>query len=38
MNVADMDAVTALMESPEGAAAMEYDGVIPETVAILVES
>ncbi len=38
MDVADMDAVTALMQSPKGAEAMEYDGVVPETLVILVEA
>jgi hypothetical protein len=38
MDVADMDALTAAMQTPEAAAAMEYDGVIPESLVILVES
>jgi hypothetical protein len=38
MNVADMDAVMGAMETQEGADAMEYDGVIPETLVILIES
>ena len=38
MNVPDMDAVMAATQSPEGAAAIEHDGVIPETLVILVES
>jgi hypothetical protein len=38
MNVADMDALMGSMQTPEGAAAMEYDGVIPETLVILIES
>jgi hypothetical protein len=38
MNVADMDAVMGAMQTPEGAAAMEFDGVIPETLVILIES
>jgi hypothetical protein len=38
MDVADMDALTAAMSSPEAAAAMEYDGVLPETLVILVEA
>ena len=37
MDVADMDALTAAMSSPEAAAAMEYDGVLPETLVILFE-
>lgn len=38
MDVADMDAFQAVMESEAGAAAMEYDGVRPETVVVFVES
>jgi len=38
MNVADMDAVMGAMETQEGADAMEYDGVIPETLVVLIES
>jgi hypothetical protein len=38
MDVADMDAVTAAMETEAAAEAMEYDGVLPETLVILVES
>ena len=38
MDVADMDAVMALMQSPRGAEAMEYDGVVPESLVILVEA
>jgi hypothetical protein len=38
MDVADMDALTAAMSSPEAAAAMEFDGVLPETLVILVEA
>ena len=38
MDVADMDAVMALMQSPKGAEAMEYDGVVPESLVILVEA
>jgi len=38
MNVADMDAVMGAMQTQAGADAMEYDGVIPETLVILVES
>jgi hypothetical protein len=37
MDVADMDAVMAAMETEEAADAMAYDGVIPETIVILVE-
>jgi hypothetical protein len=38
MDVADMDAVMKAMQTPEAAAAMEYDGVLPETLVILVEA
>ena len=37
VEVPDMDTVKRMMESPEAAEAMEYDGVIPETVVFLVE-
>ena len=38
MDVADLDAVMAAMENPEMAAAMEFDGVLPETLVLLVEA
>ena len=38
MDVADMDAVMALMQSEAGAEAMAYDGVLAETLVLLVES
>ena len=38
MDVPDMDVFQAIMESDEGAAAMQHDGVRPETLVILVES
>jgi hypothetical protein len=38
MDVADMDAVMAAIETPAVAEAMEYDGVLPETLVILVEA
>jgi hypothetical protein len=38
MDVPDMDAVMALMETQEGADAMAYDGVVRETLVILVEA
>jgi hypothetical protein len=38
MDVADMDAVMALMQSKAGAEAMAYDGVLADTLVILVES
>jgi hypothetical protein len=38
MSVPDMDAVMAELQTPNGTEAMEHDGVIPETLVILVES
>ena len=38
LDIPDMDAVMAAMQTPEAAAAMEHDGVVPETLVILVES
>ena len=38
MDVADMDAVMAAMETQPAADAMAYDGVLPETLVILVEA
>jgi hypothetical protein len=40
MDVADLDALMAALASPppELAEAMEHDGVLPETLSILVES
>jgi hypothetical protein len=38
MDVPDMDAVMAAMETQEAADAMAYDGVVPETLVILVEA
>jgi hypothetical protein len=37
MDVPDMDAVLAAMRTDAAAAAMEHDGVLPETLIILVE-
>jgi hypothetical protein len=37
MDVPDMDAVMAAMESDRAAEAMAYDGVLPDTLVILVE-
>ncbi len=37
MDVADMDKVMAAMETEEAAEAMAFDGVLPETLVILVE-
>ena len=38
MDVADMDALVAAMETPPMAEAMEHDGVLPETLVILTEA
>jgi len=38
MDVADMDTVMAAMETQRAADAMAYDGVLPETLVILVEA
>ena len=38
MNVADMAAFQAVMESEAGAEAMKYDGVNPDTLAVYVEN
>jgi hypothetical protein len=38
MDVADMDVVTAAMQTQPMVDAMEYDGVLPETLVILVEA
>lgn len=40
MDVADLDAMMEALAnpSPEFAEAMEYDGVLPETMSILVQS
>jgi len=37
MEVADMDALDAMMKSEAGAAAMKHDGVRPDTVEMYVE-
>lgn len=37
MDVPDMDAFAATMQSAAAAEAMEHDGVLPETLVILVE-
>jgi hypothetical protein len=37
MDVADMDAVMAFMQTEAAGQAMEHDGVLPETLVILVE-
>ncbi len=38
MDIADMDRVMAAMETPEAAEAMAHDGVLPETLVMLVEA
>jgi hypothetical protein len=38
MDVPDLDALNAVMQSPQAAQAMAHDGVVPETLVILVES
>jgi hypothetical protein len=38
MDVADMDALMAAMQTPPMAEAMDYDGVVAETLVILVEA
>jgi hypothetical protein len=38
MDVADMDALVAAMETQAAADAMAHDGVLPETLVILVEA
>ena len=38
MDVADMDAVMAAMETPAMGEAMAYDGVLPETLVLMIEA
>jgi len=38
MDVSDMDALMGAMQSEGAAQAMEHDGVLPETLVILVEA
>ena len=38
MDVPDMDAVMGAMDNPEMREAMEHDGVVPESLVILVEA
>ena len=38
MDVADLDVLMAAMDKPEMGEAMVYDGVIPESLVILVEA
>ena len=37
MDVPDMDAMMAMLQSDEGKAAEEHDGVLAETIAIFIE-
>lgn len=37
MDVADLDALMAAMQEPGAAEAMAYDGLLPETLVLLVE-
>jgi hypothetical protein len=37
MDIVDMDAVMSFMQTQEAGEAMAYDGVIPETLVLLVE-
>jgi hypothetical protein len=38
MNVPDLAAFQAMLQSPAGAEAMKYDGVHPDTLLVLIES
>ena len=38
MDVADLDAVVAFNQTQAAAEAMAYDGVLPETLVVLIES
>jgi hypothetical protein len=38
MDISDMDAVMRAMETEAAADAMAYDGVLPETLVILIEA
>ena len=38
MDVPDMDSVIAALQTEDAAAAMEHDGVLPETLAFYVEA
>jgi hypothetical protein len=37
MDVPDMDAVMSAMKTEKAAEAMDYDGVLPETLVIMIE-
>ncbi len=36
-DVPDLDTLNAVMQTPEAAEAMAYDGVVPETLVMLIE-
>jgi hypothetical protein len=38
MDVADMDALMGAMQTPEAQETMDYDGIVPGTMVILVEA
>jgi len=38
MDIADLDVVMAAMQTPAAAEAMAHDGVLPETLVILIEA
>jgi hypothetical protein len=38
VDVPDLDALLAALQTDEAAAAMQHDGVLPETLSLLVES
>lgn len=38
MDVPDLDALQAVMQTQEARDAMEYDGVLPETLVMLLET
>ena len=38
MDVPDMDTLMSAMQAPGAAEAMQYDGVLPETLVLLVEA
>jgi hypothetical protein len=37
MDVADLDRVMAFLQTPAAAEAMQYDGVVPESIVMLIE-
>lgn len=38
MDVPDLEALQTAMQGPDAAAAMEHDGVVPDTLVILIEA